>query len=102
MIFNIWKTIQSAPKEQAKEYVTAPVHPKDGVSLSNGHRRLEGIAVTFSVLSFVAIAVGSIIEIYPTLSLHKYVDQNNMVAPWTPIEQAGRDIYVKEGCYNCH
>lgn len=102
MIYNIWKTIKSAPKEQAKEYVTAPIHPKDGVALTNGHRKLEGMAVTFSVLSFVAIAVGSIIEIYPTLSLHQYVDQNNMVEPWTPLEQAGRDIYVKEGCYNCH
>ena len=102
MIFNLWKTIQSAPKEEFVEHVTEPVHPKDGVSLDNGHRKLEGMVVVFSILAFLAIAVGSVIEIYPTLSIHKYIDNQAMVEPWTPLEQAGRDIYVKEGCYNCH
>ncbi|MCB0406794.1 MAG: cytochrome-c oxidase, cbb3-type subunit I [Bdellovibrionales bacterium] len=102
MIFNLWKTIQAAPKEEFVEHVTEPIHPKDGVSLDNGHRKLEGMVVVFSVLAFLAIAVGSVIEIYPTLSIHKYIDNQAMVEPWTPLEQAGRDIYVKEGCYNCH
>ena len=102
MLYNVYMTIKTAPAEEKVETVTAPVHPKDGRHTSGGHRKLEGMVVTFSVLSFLAIAVGSIIEIYPTLSLHKYVDQSAMVEPWTPLEQAGRDIYVKEGCYVCH
>lgn len=103
MLYNVYMTIKSAPAEEKVEVVTAPVHPKDGKhSDGGGHRKLEGMVVTFSVLAFLAIAVGSVIEIYPTLSLHKYIDKDAMVEPWTPLEQAGRDIYVKEGCYVCH
>ncbi len=103
MLYNVYMTIQSAPAEEKAEAVTAPVHPKDGRHTGDGgHRKLEGMVITFSILSFLAIAVGSVIEIYPTLSLHKYIDKNAMVEPWTPLEQAGRDIYVKEGCYVCH
>jgi cytochrome c oxidase cbb3-type subunit I/II len=49
-----------------------------------------------------AILVGSVIEIIPTLSLHKYLEIEKVTEPYTPLELAGRDIYVKEGCYNCH
>lgn len=102
MLYNVYMTIKAAPAEEKTEAVTAPVHPKGGRHSSSGHRKLEGMVVTFSILSFLGIAVGSVIEIYPTLSLHKYIDKEAMVEPWTPLEQAGRDIYVKEGCYVCH
>lgn len=104
MVYNIYKTIQSAPAEQSDSEAKVPMRhavfakpdPKEG------HSKLEGMATVFSVLSFVAIAVGSIIEIYPTLSLHKYITPTNLVEPYTPLELAGRDIYVSEGCYTCH
>ena len=56
----------------------------------------------FSILSFLAIVVGSVIEIYPTLNIHKYVPANADISPYTPLEHLGRDIYIKEGCYTCH
>lgn len=104
MVYNIYKTIQSAPAEQSDSEAKVPMRhavfakpdPKEG------HSKLEGMATVFSVLAFLAIAVGSVIEIYPTLSLHKYITPNNMVEPYTPLELAGRDIYVSEGCYTCH
>jgi len=60
------------------------------------------MAAAFTILALIAILVGSIIEIAPTLSINKYVKTENKVEPFTPLELAGRDIYVKEGCFTCH
>lgn len=103
MIYNIYKTIQSAPVEQKTVEVKAPNQSVVfGRALGTGHHKLEGMGTVFSILTFLAIATGSVIEIYPTLSLHKYVNPTNMIDPYTPLELAGRDLYVKEGCYTCH
>jgi len=101
MCYNIYKTIKAAPKNQEPESVQVS---RSGYDEKNEqpHRKLEGMGLTFSVLAFLAIAVGSVIEIYPTLSLHKYVNPANIVEPHTPLEIAGRDVYIKEGCYTCH
>jgi cytochrome c oxidase cbb3-type subunit I/II len=102
LLFNVYKTIKQAPKELVEETVqiktssSSPIHPE------RGHRKLEGMAVAFTILALIAILVGSIIEIVPTLSINKYVKTENKVEPFTPLELAGRDIYIKEGCYTCH
>lgn len=101
MGYNIYKTIRMAPKDQSQ---TAVEVTRTGFDEENSdpHRKLEGKGFIFAVLAFLAIAVGSIIEIYPTLSLHKYVNPQNIIDPYTPLELAGRDLYLKEGCYVCH
>jgi len=99
--YNIFKTIQLAPKQTGEESVTVQ---RSGWNEKGGspHRKLEGMGLAFSVLTFVAVIVGSIIEIYPTLSLHKYVNPEQTTEPYTPLEIAGRAIYQSEGCYVCH
>lgn len=101
MAYNIYKTIRKAPKavEQTSYEVQRTGFDEQ---TQDTHRKLEGMGFTFSVLAFLAIIVGSVIEIYPTLSLHKYVNPANIVEPHTPLEIAGRDIYIREGCYVCH
>lgn len=101
MVYNIYKTIKAAPKAQETAAVEVERTGFQEVTKET-HRKLEGMGLVFSVLAFGAIAVGSIVEIYPTLSLHKYVNPNNAVSPFTPLELAGRDVYIKEGCYVCH
>lgn len=101
MCYNIFKTIQLAPKAVEEKEVLVERTGYDEVTTET-HRKLEGMGMVFSVLAFLAIAVGSVIEIYPTLSLHKFVNPNNITDPYTPLELAGRDIYIKEGCYVCH
>lgn len=103
MMYNLWKTIKSAPAQVPAETIPAPKFALGkNDSHSTGHRRLEGMATLFTVLSLVAVLVGSIIEIYPTLNLHSYMPKEFNVHPYTPLELAGRDIYIKEGCYTCH
>ncbi|MGE3684324.1 MAG: cytochrome-c oxidase, cbb3-type subunit I [Bdellovibrionales bacterium] len=101
MCYNLYRTIKTAPQlhpEKVKVVNTRYAH----LALESGHRGLEGAATIFSVLTLLAVLVGSVIEIYPTLSLHKYIPATAKVEPYTPLELAGRDIYIREGCYTCH
>ena len=102
MLFNIRKTIKSSKADFSEEKLQASgFNPKVDQS-EKWHRRLEGMPMTFSVLAFLAVVVGSVIEIVPTMTLPLYLDAANKIRPYTPLELAGRDIYVSEGCYTCH
>jgi cytochrome c oxidase cbb3-type subunit I/II len=57
----------------------------------------------FTVLTFVAVALGGLIQIIPTVMVNSAKNiEDRVQQPYTPLELAGRDIYVSEGCYNCH
>jgi cytochrome c oxidase cbb3-type subunit I/II len=69
----------------------------------HAHRRiLEHRGALFAVLTTVAISIGGIVEILPMYSADLGPQALEGVTPYTPLELAGRDIYVREGCYNCH
>jgi cytochrome c oxidase cbb3-type subunit I/II len=104
MIYNMAKTIMAAPKDNSVEVFEAPalanqVHDD---SHDSGHRKLEGLPMVFTVLTVLAILVGSVIEIVPSIMSPTFITKSEAVTPYTPLELAGRDIYVKEGCYTCH
>ena len=72
-------------------------------SLRHGfHRILEGRVVLFTVLTVLALAVGSLVEAIPMFFDKSNVKEIASVKPYTPLEVLGRDIYLREGCYNCH
>jgi len=103
MIYNILKTIASAPKVTAPEEFQAMSLSKDYQGTpKEGHRWLEGVSDIFTIYVVVAILVGSIFEIFPSLVANKYMKPLPNQAPYTALEQVGRDIYIKEGCYTCH
>lgn len=66
------------------------------------HRRWERLPLTFSVWVAVAVIVASLFEIVPTFLIKTNVKTISAVKPYTPLELAGREIYLSEGCYNCH
>lgn len=66
------------------------------------HRWLERRWVPFAIFAFLAIFIGSIIEIVPTLVVKSNVPTIETVKPYTPLELEGRDIYIREGCNVCH
>lgn len=101
MCFNFFKTIQSASPAKETFPSKTNVNPSHSPARTF-HGFLEGKPLLFTILTGVAIFIGSVIEILPTMTLHTYVDSPNKVDPWTALELAGRDLYVKEGCYNCH
>jgi cytochrome c oxidase cbb3-type subunit I/II len=66
------------------------------------HRSWERLPVTFTVLTVLAVVVASLFEILPTFLIRSNVPTIASVAPYTPLELYGRDIYIREGCVNCH
>jgi len=66
------------------------------------HRLIERKGVVFTVLVLIALAIGGAVEIIPMLKIESNIPKIAAVTPYTPLELAGRDIYVANGCYNCH
>lgn len=70
---------------------------------ANGaHRRLEGWPLVFTVLTTLAILVGTVVEFAPLFLVGGAVEPLETLEPYTPLELAGRDLYIAEGCNNCH
>ncbi len=103
MLYNIFKTIANAEKDQTEDvYQAAAINWKDDKSNDKGHRKLEGLTATFTVLATIAVLVGSIIEFLPAFLSRDFIEVSEKIKPYTSLEVAGRDIYIREGCYNCH
>src|SRR5690606_13881508 len=66
------------------------------------HRVWERRPLRFTVMVVVCVAVASLFEILPTFLIRSNVPTIKSVTPYTPLELVGRDIYVGEGCHNCH
>ncbi len=66
------------------------------------HEWVETNVGLMAVLTMLAISVGGLVEIAPLFLIDKTVEQVEGVRPYTPLEQRGRDIYMREGCYTCH
>ncbi|RMG12754.1 MAG: cytochrome-c oxidase, cbb3-type subunit I [Planctomycetota bacterium] len=66
------------------------------------HRRWEALPLTFTAWVVVAVVVASLFEIIPTFLIRSNVPTIASVKPYRPLELLGRDIYIAEGCYNCH
>lgn len=103
LVYNMYKTIKAAPKDQPEEvYKALPLSAVPLDEHGGKHRKLEGLPLVFSVLSFLAILVGSVLELVPSLVSNQFIVKDARVQPYTALEVAGRDVYVREGCYTCH
>ncbi|WP_439816333.1 cytochrome-c oxidase, cbb3-type subunit II [Zavarzinia sp. CC-PAN008] len=68
----------------------------------SAHKRIEKNVTLLAALSFLVVAIGGIVEIAPLFWIDSTVEKVEGVRPYSPLELAGRNIYVREGCYNCH
>lgn len=104
MMVNLFKTIAGAPKLVQEDVYKAPALStyKFNFNQDGGHRYLEGLPDLFVVLTVLAVLIGSLIEIMPSLMAHHYMEVPATKKPYTALEILGRDIYVREGCYTCH
>ncbi len=67
------------------------------------HRILEGRSLVFTALVLIAVLIGGVAELLPTILVDRAVPKSGPIAtPYRPLELHGRDIYVREGCYLCH
>lgn len=74
----------------------------DQVARMNWHRRWERLPLLFTFWTVTAVLIASAFEAIPMFLIRSNIPTIASVKPYTPLELAGRDIYVSEGCYNCH
>lgn len=104
MVINVIKTIK-AGSFQKEVPAEAPALANIGSTRKEGegvHLWLERTPTLLSILAFITIAIGGLVEIVPTLSLKQSVPTITSVKPYTPLELEGRDLYIREGCNSCH
>jgi cytochrome c oxidase cbb3-type subunit 2 len=72
------------------------------MALMDKHQVLEKNATLLLAASFLVVTVGGIVEIAPLFYLENTIEKVDGMRPYSPLELAGRDIYIREGCYVCH
>ncbi len=103
LVYNLYKTVAGKTVEDTvDEHPPLQPVPASRQPGEDIHNWLERRGVLFTVLAFVAVAVGSIVENIPVVFVDEQVPKIAAVKPYTPLELEGRDIYVSEGCYTCH
>ncbi len=104
LIYNIVLTVKKG-KSIEDELAEAPALQKISAKRLKGekfHPWLERKPVQLTVLATIAILIGGIIQIVPTLMVESNIPTIAAVKPYTPLELEGRDIYIREGCVGCH
>jgi cytochrome c oxidase cbb3-type subunit 2 len=66
------------------------------------HGLIEKNVTLMMVLILLTVSIGGLVEIIPLFTIETTIEKVEGVRPYSPLEQAGRNIYVREGCYNCH
>jgi cytochrome c oxidase cbb3-type subunit I/II len=114
--YNLLRTWKTRPATYEEPVIQAAALSKDYREASSArpagalarftqaawHRTWERLPLTFTVMVAVAVVVASLFEIIPTFLIKSNVPTIASVKPYTPLELAGRDIYIREGCFNCH
>jgi cytochrome c oxidase cbb3-type subunit 2 len=72
------------------------------MSLWRKHQALETNSILLLIGVLIVIAIGGLVEITPLFYLKSTIEKVQGIRPYSPLELAGRNIYVREGCYNCH
>ncbi|RNI21795.1 cytochrome-c oxidase, cbb3-type subunit I [Rufibacter latericius] len=107
MIYNVIKTVKAGSLLANEEAQAAPLMPATKINAGehtggHWHRMIERRPVQMAVFATVAILIGGLVEMIPTFLVESNVPTIESVKPYTSLELQGRDVYIKEGCVNCH
>ena len=102
MVYNLWKTMASGKlvryeEAQAPARVAHVKHKGE-----HWHRWIERRPVQLLIAATIAILIGGMVEVFPMVMRESSVPKIEWGKPYTPLELAGRDIYIREGCVSCH
>ncbi|MCO6176083.1 cytochrome-c oxidase, cbb3-type subunit I [Flavobacterium sp. NRK F10] len=104
LVYNVIQTVrQGSPIED--ELAEAPALTRISPYQLKGeswHSWLERKPVQFTIYTTIAVAIGGIVQIVPMLVVKSNIPTIASVKPYTPLELEGRDLYIREGCNNCH
>ncbi len=104
LVYNIIKTVKQGSRVE-DELAEAPALQKITAGRLKGekfHPWLERRPIQLTILATVAILIGGLIQIVPTIMVKSNIPTIASVKPYTPLELEGRDLYIREGCVGCH
>jgi cytochrome c oxidase cbb3-type subunit I/II len=103
MAYNLTRTALQGKLVANEAAQTMPLEPVHTIARENSwHRRLERKPIQMLIAALLVILVGTFIELMPTLTISSNIPTIAAVKPYTPLELQGRDLYIREGCVNCH
>ena len=104
LVYNVIVTVRQGSKviDELAEAPALERVTKKRTSSEGWHTWLERRPVQLTLLATVAILIGGIIQIVPTIMVKSNIPTIASVQPYTPLELEGRDIYIREGCVGCH
>ena len=103
-VYNVIKTVKqgSAVEDEDAQAPALPIISSSRLRNEKVHAWLERKPVQFTILTVVAVSIGGLIQIVPMLIVKSNIATITSVKPYTPLELEGRDLYIREGCNNCH
>lgn len=104
LLYNVYRTIRSGSEVTDELAEAAPLQKisKRRLAGEGFHTWLERKPVQLTILATIAILIGGIIQIVPTILVKSNIPTITSVKPYTPLELEGRDIYIRESCVSCH
>lgn len=102
MAYNLLKTASKGSFLANEEAEAYPLHTEVSDAKDHWHRAIERKPVQMMIFSLIVILIGGLVEMVPTFLVKSNIPTIASVKPYTPLEIEGRDIYIREGCNNCH
>ena len=104
MLYNLVQTIRfgSAVTDELAQAAPLERVSKQRLVGEGYHSWLERKPIQLTILATVAILIGGIVQIVPTILIKSNIPTISSVQPYTPLELEGRDLYIREGCVGCH
>ncbi|MFD0994161.1 cytochrome-c oxidase, cbb3-type subunit I [Tenacibaculum geojense] len=104
MLYNIVKTVKNGATVTDELAEAAPLTkvPSYRTSGEGWHTWLERKPIKLTIYATIAILIGGLVQIVPTLLIDSNIPTISSVKPYSPLEIEGRDIYIREGCVSCH
>lgn len=104
MGINVYKTAKAGSAVEDELAEAAPLKRISGKRVTGEalHTWLERKTILFTILTTVAVLIGGLVEMVPMFLVKSNIATIESVKPYTPLELEGRDIYIREGCNNCH
>ncbi|MFP4845684.1 cytochrome-c oxidase, cbb3-type subunit I [Winogradskyella sp. PE311] len=105
LVYNVIMTVVKSENKVADELAEAPALQrvsKKRVAGEGWHTWLERKPVMLTIYATVAILIGGIVQIIPTIVVKSNIPTISSVKPYSPLELEGRDLYIREGCVGCH
>jgi len=102
MAYNLIRTAQSGSFLANEEAEAFPIHKELSDAKESWHRVMERRPIQLMIFSLLVVLIGGLVEMVPTFLVKSNIPTIASVKPYTSLELEGRDIYIREGCNNCH